>query len=110
MGEFGVLPGHLPILAVLKPGVMKYEIEGRTERAAIGSGFVEADATHIRIVTETFMAPADVDAAEAQADLEAAETRVKEVGGGADDPEHSHARRQVDWALARVELAASTAN
>ena len=39
-GEFGVLPGHLPILAVLKPGVMKYKADGQTYRAAISSGFM----------------------------------------------------------------------
>lgn len=109
-GEFGVLPNHLPILAVLKPGVMKFERDGKTQRAAISSGFVEADATRVRIVTEAFVAPEDVDATEARSDLEAAEARLKEVDGALHDPEQVRAQRQLDWALARVELAASSAN
>lgn len=109
-GEFGVLPNHLPILAVLKPGVMKFEHDGKTHRAAISSGFVEADATRVRVVTESYLAPEDVDGAEARSDLEAAEARLKEVSGALHDPEQVRAQRQFDWALARVELAATSAN
>ena len=109
-GEFGVLPGHLPILAVLKPGVMKFEADGKTQRAAISTGFVEADATHVRIVTDAYLAPDDVELDDARADVEKAEARLKEVSGAAGDPEQLRAQRALDWARAQVELAAASAN
>ena len=42
-GELGVLPGHLPLLAALKPGVLRYRKQGQAAIAAVGAGFVEAD-------------------------------------------------------------------
>ncbi|MEO7111812.1 MAG: ATP synthase F1 subunit epsilon [Polyangiaceae bacterium] len=40
-GEFGVLPGHLPLLAALRTGIVTYR-EGTAEhRVAVGTGFAE---------------------------------------------------------------------
>ena len=40
-GEFGVLPGHLPILAGIRPGVLKYVTGGKSHVAAVGRGYFE---------------------------------------------------------------------
>lgn len=110
MGEFGVLPGHLPILAVLKPGVLSYEVDGRTARAAISTGFVEADASGVRVITEDFAGPKDVDAKEATAEVEAATEAMKALACDWDDPAMVKARRRLDWANARATLAATSSN
>ncbi|MDD9941511.1 MAG: ATP synthase F1 subunit epsilon [Myxococcales bacterium] len=104
-GEFGVLAMHLPILAAVKPGILKYRQNGTEERAAIGGGFAEADATHVRLITEFYATQSDVDLDDAKRDLEAAQERLRTFKGEFGDPEHREAQRDLDWALARIELA-----
>ena len=41
-GEFGVLPGHLPLLAALRTGIVTYRQGAETKRCAVGGGFAEA--------------------------------------------------------------------
>ena len=109
-GELGILPGHLPVLAALKPGILTYNANGAKVRAAIGGGFAEGDASHVRVITEFFQKSEDVNLVKAQADLAAAEARLKGLKGTIDDIEHIEAQRDVDWATARIDLAKSANN
>jgi F-type H+-transporting ATPase subunit epsilon len=104
-GEFGILPGHVELLAALKPGVIRYRSGGQTLIAAIGSGYSEADATRVRVITEFFAKPADVDVAEARSEQQAAEAKLKNAVLG--DPDQLEAQSQYDWASARLEVAGS---
>ena len=104
-GEIGVLPGHVPLLGALKPGVLKYRTKGGGNAvAAIGSGFVEADATRVRVITEFFAKPEDIESAEAQADLEKATVKLKGLTAPLGEPEQVEAQKDLDWALARLEV------
>ena len=38
-GEFGVLPGHIPLLAALRAGIVTYRQGSETKRCAVGEGF-----------------------------------------------------------------------
>ena len=109
-GEFGVLRGHLPLLAAVKPGILKYRLEGVVLRAAVGAGFVEADSEKVRLRAEFFVASDDVNAEDARSDREAAEARLKSHGGAVEETEHKEAQRDLDWALARLELAGGDAS
>ena len=109
-GEFGVLPKHVPILAALKPGILKYRVDGEVKRAAIGGGYAEADARRVRLITEFFMTSEQVDVPKATADLAAAEARLAAFKGELDDPEHVEAQGDLDWARARLELAGGGAH
>src|SRR5665213_3996312 len=40
-GEFGVLPGHLPLLAALRTGIVTYREAGADHKCAVGTGFAE---------------------------------------------------------------------
>ena len=104
-GEIGVLPGHVPILAALKPGVLKYRVKGgQSALAAIGAGFVEADAQRVRVITEFFAKPEDIETAEAQADAEKATQKLKASTAPLGEPEQVEAQKDLDWALARLEV------
>ena len=41
LGEFQVLPGHRPLLTLLKTGVLTFVQNGASERAAISGGYAE---------------------------------------------------------------------
>ncbi len=52
MGEFGVLPQHIPMITTLKPG--KVVIYGKTKRTfMVGTGFAEAGPDRVTLLVET---------------------------------------------------------
>ena len=106
-GELGVLPGHVPLLAALKPGLLKYRRDGSSAVAAVGAGYAEVDSKHVRLIAEVFARPEDVNADEARKDLAAAEERLKTPEAASAGPEQVEAQRAVDWARARLELISS---
>lgn len=104
-GEFGVLPGHVELLAALRPGVVRYRHNGQTEIAAIGPGYSEVDAGHVRVITEFFARPKDVSVDNAKADQAKAEANLKNLVLG--ESEQVEAQHALEWALARIEIAQS---
>ncbi len=109
-GEFGVLPGHVPLLAALKPGILSYRRDGKLVHVAVGAGYVEASADRVRLIAEFFLERAQVNLETAQKDLHAAEARLKESKGTLDDVEYQDAQRDYDWAQARLTLAGGESN
>ncbi len=103
-GEFGVLPNHLPLLASLKCGVLTYEVDGVSKRAAVGPGFVQVASNRVEILTERFVLDGDVDAVQAKLELEEAEAVLKDPG---DRPTAAieEARVDLEWATAQLGLA-----
>lgn len=45
LGEFGVLPGHLPFMSVLKPGVFAYKTKEGLRYLAVGDGILQVART-----------------------------------------------------------------
>jgi F-type H+-transporting ATPase subunit epsilon len=110
VGELGVLPGHVPLLAAVKPGILAYRRDGQTVRVAIGGGYAEVDFGSVRLLTEFFARTEDVDVEQARRDLDTAESRLKAHDGPIDETEHKEAQRDLDWALARLALVGGEAN
>lgn len=54
-GEFGVMPGHLPLLAALRTGIVSYRTgNAEPKRCAVGPGFAEAGANKLLILTDEY--------------------------------------------------------
>ena len=52
-GEVGILPGHTPLLAVLRPGEVRIKpLSGEVVRASIDAGFVSVHADRVTVVTD----------------------------------------------------------
>src|SRR5580700_4479715 len=60
-GEFGVLPGHLPLLAALQTGLVSYRQGSETKKCAIGPGFAEAGPSKLVIITDQFIEREQID-------------------------------------------------
>src|ERR1700683_3517448 len=60
-GEFGVLPGHLPLLAALRTGLVSYRIGSETKKCAVGPGFVEAGPDKVAILTDEYTEREQID-------------------------------------------------
>ena len=110
LGEFGVLPGHIPVLASLRAGVLRWQREGTVEFAAIGPGFVEAEPASVQILTDYFARPADIDADAVRKEREAAEKQLKDYEGDGDDARYRELMRDIEWAQARLDVHALSSN
>lgn len=100
-GEIGVLPGHIPMTVIIKPGVLTItEEEGRKE-AALHAGFAEILQDQITILAEIIEWPEEIDGARAQGAKERAEERLRTKS-----PETDTARAEVALrrALTRIEV------
>lgn len=103
-GEFGVLPGHLPLLAALQTGVLSWRIDGKEHVAAIAPGFVEAEPDKVLVLTENFALPADVDIDKAKAELADCKKRIAALHkAGEEGPELREVERSEEWAEALVQ-------
>lgn len=103
-GEFGVLPSHRPLLAGLKTGIVTFKVDGETKAVAIGPGFAKVSGDVASIITDKFMAKADVDAVIARKDLKDAETAMDALSQDAPEAEKAEKIAASRWAAARLEL------
>ena len=64
-GDFGVLPGHAPLIASVRPGVIDiYEQEGTTpEKIFVAGGFAEVTGERCTVLSEEAMPVAKIDRA-----------------------------------------------
>lgn len=103
-GEFGVFPGHLPLLAALRAGLVKYSVGGRELAAAVGPGFVEAGPEKVLLLTDSFALPEDVDAGTVQDELADATKRLDALETEYAGTEYDEIVRDIEWAEARLAL------
>ena len=53
-GDIGILPGHSPVLAVLRPGTIRItSADGAVEEITVDSGFLSVDADHVTVVVDS---------------------------------------------------------
>lgn len=75
-GEIGVLPGHIPMTVIVKPGILRiYEAEG-DKTAALHAGFVEILPEKVTILAEIVEWPSEIDEGRAEAALKRAQERL----------------------------------
>ena len=84
-GEIGVLPGHIPMTVIIKPGIMTIYETGKDEkRAAIHAGFAEILQDKVTILAEVVEWPEEIDTARAEAAYERAQERIQQKAPGTD--------------------------
>ncbi len=99
-GEIGVLPGHLPMTVIVKPGILTItETEGE-KVAALHAGFVEILPDQVTILAEIIEWPGEIDAARAEAALERARERIHEHTS---DTDLARAETALLRAMARIQ-------
>lgn len=106
LGEFQVLPGHIPYLTLLDTGVLVLEERGARTVYAHGPGFLQVGAMGaVEALCERAQAGKDIDGAAAKAELEAAELELKKLADTTDAEWKNVAQRR-SWALAQLEARA----
>ena len=110
-GEFGILPGHIPFMSVLKPGVLSYRGKDGTKYLAVGDGLLQiartADGDKVEVLVNRAEQGKDVDRDAAQRELAAADSDLaKSKAESTAELKPMHDRRA--WAAARVDAANRT--
>ena len=100
-GDIGVYRNHIPLTAIVAPGVLKIHEEGEVKEAALISGFIEILPERITIMAEVAEWPDEIDANRAEEARIRAERRLKEESGEIDTMSAELALRR---ALVRLSL------
>jgi F-type H+-transporting ATPase subunit epsilon len=103
-GEFGVLPGHVPLLAALKTGIVTYLKDGAEVKVAVGPGFVEVYEDRAVLLTDHLARKEDVDPVQARLDLKDADEALDKYAGEPGSNEYLEQMRKELWAAARLTL------
>jgi len=99
-GDIGVYRNHIPMTAIVAPGVLKIHEEGGVKNAALMSGFIEILPEKI-VMAEVVEWPDEIDANRAEEAKIRAERRLKEQSGKIDNARAEAALRR---ALIRLSL------
>jgi F-type H+-transporting ATPase subunit epsilon len=62
-GEFGILAGHAPYIATLKPGLLTIYGNGEPQRIVVHGGLAEMGPTGLTVLAEQAVPAAEIDAA-----------------------------------------------
>jgi F-type H+-transporting ATPase subunit epsilon len=103
-GEFGVLPGHRPLLAALKTGIMSYHKAGEEVRLAVGPGFVEVTEDRAVVLTDHVARKEDIDPVVVRLELKEADAALEKFEGAHGSAEHVELISKELWAAARLTL------
>jgi F-type H+-transporting ATPase subunit epsilon len=101
-GEIGILPGHTPLLATLKIGVLRYRTGTKVERLVISWGFAEVLSDRVIVLAEKGVLPGEVDAATAEEERRRAEREMLDLSSH--DPEFALVEARLEESVAMISV------
>ncbi len=96
-GEFGVLPGHLPLMAALRTGLMSYRKGQDTTQCAVGPGFVEVADDHAVLLTDRFSTKESIDVVRTRMRLKEIDEELDKFAGEPGSPQHQELIADEQW-------------
>lgn len=100
-GEITVLADHIPLVTVLKPGVLEMKLaDGEIEVMSVSGGFVEVMRNKIVVLADTAERASELDEERIEEARLRAEARKKEVSN-VDEVQFANISAQLDKELAR---------
>ena len=101
LGYFGVLPGHVPMIALLKVGELMYRMGKIEHFLALSWGFCEVADDVVTVMAEFAETPAEIDLAAAQREQAEAEALLPTAA----HDELDAAMARLDAAVTRIQVA-----
>ena len=86
-GDFGVLAGHAPLIALIRPGIITVYAGGEQTRLVVLGGFAEVGPDGLTVLADVATALEDLDRGALQDRIAEMETRVKDMEGSVLDRE-----------------------
>lgn len=100
-GEIGVLPGHIPMTVIVKPGILYIHEAQEEKKAALHAGFAEILPEGVTILAETIEWPGEIDENRAKSAMERAEHRLQDKAPNTDI---ARAETALQRAIARIQV------
>jgi F-type H+-transporting ATPase subunit epsilon len=100
LGYLGILPGHAPLISLLKTGVLTYRGAGGEKSLALSSGFAEVANDAVSVLADVAEEPSQIDAGTAEKDRVQAEEDLKTASRETLD----EIRTRLELAQARLEV------
>jgi len=92
-GDFGVLAGHAPLIALIRPGVMTVTAGGEQIKLVVLGGFAEVGPGGLTVLADVATSLEELDRASLQAQIEQMEQAIKAMVQGS----------ELDKAIARLD-------
>ena len=100
-GDFGVLPGHAPLIASVRPGVIEiYDGREVSDRIFVAGGFAEVTRERCTVLAESAGRVSEINVGDAEADLRSAES---DLANAASDNDRADAERRLCVAQGKLE-------
>jgi F-type H+-transporting ATPase subunit epsilon len=108
-GEFGVLPGHLPVVAALRTGIVSYRQGAETKKVAVGSGFAEAGEDKLLILSDEYAERKDIDPVLVRKELDEVQKKLEKVLAQTEPTAEAEAEKKSlidreNWLAVQLEL------
>lgn len=102
-GYFGVMSGHLPMVAALRAGIVEY-VDSKNQRhhIAVGGGFAEVSGERLTILADSAALATEIDIKAEEARLDRAR---KALRGEDSEMSSTEATQELDQAMARIRTA-----
>lgn len=101
-GEITVLPNHIPLISVLKPGEIRILKDNEEIPLAVSGGFIEIQAEKVVILADTAEKALDIDIERAEAARQRAQEVMKEKKLDAQD--YAGMAAQIEKEMARLKV------
>lgn len=82
-GELGILPGHVPLITLIRPGFVRIHLPGEqeVEQVFVAGGVLEVQPNLVTVLADTAVRSKDLDEAKAAKALEDARTQRQNATG-----------------------------
>ncbi len=104
LGEFGVLPNHIPFLSALGVGSLLYKLGGKNHYVFVSGGFAEISGNKVTVLAEVAEKPEDIDIDRARKAQERAKARLDK---SKEDVDYARAQAALQRAFMRMKTADS---
>jgi F-type H+-transporting ATPase subunit epsilon len=101
-GEIGVLPGHTPLLALLRIGELRYRSGNNVSRLVISWGFAEVLPDRVIVLAERGFLPTEIDRATAEQERIAAEKELADLSSN--DPQFAIVEARLEESIAMINI------
>src|SRR5438270_2015043 len=101
-GEIGILPGHAPLLAMLRIGQMRYRTGTTVMRLVLSWGFAEVLPDRVIVMAETARLPQEIDPAAAEEDRKRAERELLDLSSH--DPQFAVGEARLEESIAMISI------
>jgi len=99
-GDFGVLPGHAPLVSTVRPGVIAVFADGKVvQRIFVAGGFAEVTPERCTVLAEQALPVSDIDRVAAESEMAQARADLTEAK---DEVERERLESRIAAAEARL--------